>query len=273
MSEAFLGPPGTFTHQAALELCGGEILPVPDAATLFRQLDTGEVDGGVLPFDNTVNGPVMPTVDAVLQDEGVRIAGDLVLGISFDAFTTGTGDPTVAVSHPHALAQVRRFVADRGLDTRAVASTAAACEQLVDGEVAIAPAICGELYGLHRIAAAVEDNSVAWTHFLRFTKAEGEEPEVPGATGSLFVLRPERNIPGILRRILTPLEDGGLNLNNVITRPVAHSPGEYVFVLSVEGDLGGSVIDDLLHHWRDELHCSSRHLGRLTRRRAAGEDR
>jgi len=268
----FLGPEGTFAHQAALELApSADLAPYADAATLFREMERGDCAGGVLPMDNTVNGPVMPTVDALLAHEGISIFDDCVLTVSFDAFAVGdpgAGPATVVVSHPHALAQCRDYVTALGLTTRAVGSTAAACEHLVPGEIALAAPICGDLYPVRRVALGVEDNALALTHF-GLCKEGRPDPAVDTATGDVFVLRPSKNVPGILHDILAPLRDHDLNLFNIITRPVATSPGEYVFVLFLEGVLPQSTISELQEIW-DSAHCDGRWLGPLTRRRVGG---
>ena len=264
----FLGPEGTFTHQAALELApSADLAPYADAATLFRDIEQRACVGGVLPMDNTVNGPVMPTVDALLEHEDISLFDDCVLAVSFDAFAVGDpdADPArVVVSHPHGLAQCRDYISSLGLPTRAVGSTAAACENLVPGEVALAAPICGDLYRVRRVAEGVEDNALALTHFGLFKQGR-PDPAVDTATGDVFVLRPNHNVPGILHDILAPLRDHDLNLFNIITRPVATSPGEYVFVLFLDGVLPQSTISELQQIW-GRAHADGRWLGPLTRR-------
>jgi prephenate dehydratase len=233
-------------------------------------LRSGDCAAGVLPIDNTVNGPVMPTVDAVLAHEDISIVDDCVLAVSFDAFSVDIPDadpPTVVVSHPHALAQCRDYVRSLGLPTRAVGSTAAACENLAPGEIALAAPICGGLYPVRRVAAGVEDNALALTHFGLFRQGPPDAAAAT-ATGDVFVLRPSRNVPGILHDVLAPLRDHDLNLFNIITRPVATSPGEYVFVLFLDGVLPQSTISELGAIW-EGAHCDGRWLGPLTRRRIA----
>ncbi len=276
MSEriGFLGPEGTFTHQAAHELApSADLAPYTDAAALFQDMEGGACAAGVLPMDNTVNGPVMPTVDALLSHEGISIFDDCVLAVSFDAFAVGDPDAdpaTVVVSHPHGLAQCRDYISSLGLATRAVGSTAAACENLVPGEIALAAPICGGLYPVRRVAVGVEDNALALTHFGLFRPGR-PDPALDTATGDVFVLRPNHNVPGILHDILAPLRDHDLNLFNIITRPVATSPGEYVFVLFLDGVLPQSTITELQEVW-GRAHADGRWLGPLTRRRVSGLD-
>lgn len=256
----YLGPRGTFTHQAALDLAGdAELVPVAETVELMRQVVRGELAACVLPMDNTVNGPVMPTLDAVLRHDEVVLRADLRLPVTFDAYALDDR-PQVVVSHPHALAQCQDYVASLGVPTRAVTSTAAAVEELGPGEVALAAPVCGSLYDVPVLARGVEDNAVASTHFGLFGTGA---PGGASGRGHLFVLRPERNAPGVLFRLLQPLADRGVNMSNLITRPVAGSPGEYVFILFVEGTVPPAVIAELLALWDQAAGCRARHVGPL----------
>lgn len=255
----YLGPQGTFTHQAALELApDAELVPVADTGELMDGVVDGAFDGCVLPMDNTVNGPVMPTLDAMLRHEQVVLRGDLRMPITFDAYALDE-DHRVVVSHPHALAQCQGFISRLGVPSRAVTSTATAVEELAPGEVALAPTVCARLYDVPVVARGVEDNAVAFTHFGLFGTGE---PATAGH-GHLFVLRPEHNAPGVLFRLLGPLAERGVNLSNLITRPVAESPGEYVFILFVDGALSTGAVAGLLELWDQEAGCRARHVGAL----------
>lgn len=232
MSIGYLGPEGTFTHAAARELCpGGDLVPVPTQGQAIEQVEGGLLDGAVVPIDNSVNGVVLPTWDALLATTQSRIVADTLTPVTFNAYTRSADDaPTAVVSHPHALAQCAGYVASLGVPTRTASSTAEACANLAPGEVAIAAPVCAELYPVVTIAEKVEDAAGAVTHFglvARDEKAPGEQ-----RWASVIAALPMRNAPGSLAALLAPLSDLGCNLENIVARPLRGAP-DYVFLLFV----------------------------------------
>lgn len=282
----FLGPPGTFTHQAARLLCPeAELVAGSGAEELLGRVVSGAAAGAVLPFDNTVNGPVLPTIDAILQTPATAVVADTTVAVSFDALARpgGTG-PSVVVSHPHALAQCRRFVTERGLSTRPADSTAEACADLRAGEVALAPSICADLYDLHPLATGVEDVPGAVTHVVRVGVQQAVAPGVadersrPSGPEPVLVLGvlPDNNRPGVLASLLRPIAQRGYSLTNILTRPLPTAPGTYVFVLFVQGLAAGPGLDAVLRDISD-LGAASSVLGTVRTRAPAdtgsGRDR
>lgn len=261
---AFLGPLGTFTHQAAVALRpDAELAPVDSAAEAFEQVADGAASWAVVPIDNSVNGVVVPTLDALLQRPQLSIVDSAVLPISFDAFTRDPGvPPQVVVSHPHGLAQCRRWIAERGLATREASSNAAACRDLGPGEIGIGPSICGEIYDLHTVDRAVEDHADAFTQFA-LVSADRLPVAADGDAGLLVALLPDRNEPGILRRLLGVLEDRGVNMTNLVTRPVPATPGIFEFLLFLSGTFTGDDFEAMRADW-SEQGGTARALGRIT---------
>ncbi len=261
---AYLGPSGTFTHQAVLALRPGvDAVPVANQAEALDAVTSAEVDHAVLPIDNSVNGVVVPTLDALLQRPGLSIVDSAVVPISFDAFVRDRAvAPRVVVSHPHALAQCRGWIEGRGLAMREASSTAAACRDLDPGEIGIGPAICGELYGLHTEAEAVEDNQAAHTQFALVSA--GRLPvAASGDDGLLVTLLPDHNEPGILRRLLGVLEDRRVNMTNLVTRPVPATPGQFVFVLFLSGAFSVEDFASMREEWTS-LGAAARAVGRIS---------
>lgn len=239
MTVGYLGPEGTFTHAAARELCSDdELVPVESQAAATAALEEGRFDGVVLPIDNSVNGVVLPTWDAILESEDAVIVGDTTIAVTFDVYTADPDiEPRVAVSHPHALAQTAQWIKERGLSPKVSSSTAAACQGLQPGEVAIAAPICGEMYPVTRIARGVEDISGAATQFALIRRQGAGPALTPVSERSIAVLAvvPDVNRPGALLEVLRPIAAAGLNLVTVVTRPIAHSDNEFMFILFVQG--------------------------------------
>lgn len=264
MNVTFLGPSGTFTHQAVVSLRpDAEAVPALDAAEALDAVAGGAASYAVLPIDNSVNGVVVPTLDGLLARAELSIVDSVVLPISFDAWTRDPGvPPTVVVSHPHGLAQCRGWIEARGLPTREAASTAAACRDLVPGEIGIGPRICGALYDLTAVAEAVEDNATAYTQFA-LVSASRLPVRADGDGGLLVSLEPDDNVPGILRRLLGTLEDRGINMSNLVTRPVPSRPGIYLFLLFLSGSFTADDFESMRAEW-SRLGATARALGRIS---------
>ncbi len=260
---AYLGPSGTFTHQATVALRpDDDAVPVGSAADALGAVEVGEAAYAVLPIDNSVNGVVVPTLDGLLDRSQLSIVDSVVLPISFEAYTRDPAvAPHVVVSHPHALAQCRAWIEDRGLPTREASSTAAACRDLGPGEIGIGPAICGALYDLRPVASAVEDNHAAYTQFA-LVSASALPVEGDGDEGLLVTLLPEANVPGILRRLLGVLEDRDVNMSNLVTRPVPATPGIYTFLLFLSGSFTADDFFAMRAEW-EALGASARAVGRI----------
>ncbi|GAA4704324.1 prephenate dehydratase [Promicromonospora umidemergens] len=247
MAIGYLGPEGTFTHAAARELRpGADLVALTTQAQAIALVEDGSIEGAVVPVDNTVNGVVLPTWDALLGTTASRIVADTLVPVTFNAYAlTGDVVPEVVVSHPHALAQCARYVSSLGVPSRAASSTAEACASLAPGEVAIAAPVCAELYPVATIATKVEDGAGAITQFGVVSR-DDVRPTTDRWT-TVFAALPERNAPGSLAALLTPLASLGCNLENIVARPLRGSV-DYVFLLFVtdlDQDREASALDSL----------------------------
>lgn len=260
----YLGPEGTFTHQAALActgaggpdaLRGAELVPLATVADICAQVASDDVEAGVVAIENTVEGYVVPSLEAIMGATNVIAVDEVVLGISFDAFARpdATDEFTEVAAHPHGLAQCSGFVARSGLTPVSATSNAAACRDLTVRQLALGPAICGELYGLRTHARAVEDFHGARTRFLLLTQrtpardaADGPPAAValdprnrrderpPAGWRTMLAVTPHLTGPGVLARITQAFGAAGVNLSSLITRPLKAQEGKYVFVLTAD---------------------------------------
>ncbi|KON72701.1 prephenate dehydratase [Cellulosimicrobium cellulans] len=264
----YLGPEGSFTHQAAAVWCADHADSRADrsaglaarttVADVFAGVAAGELARGVVAIENTVEGYVVPSLDAIVGSATVVAVDEVVLDISFDAFVRpGHGELTEVTAHPHGLAQCQEFVRRTGLAPLAASSNAAACRDAGSHQVALGPTICGELYGLETFERAVEDFAGARTRFLVLApRAEATTAlEVARARGdgpwrTMLAVTPVVTGPGVLARITRSFGERGVNLSSLITRPLKAVAGTYVFVLTVDGAPWDApvraVLDDLV---------------------------
>ena len=260
----YLGPEGSFTHQAAAawSAAHGEdartLAALPTVADVFAGVAAGDVARGVVAIENTVEGYVVPSLDAIVGSATVVAVDEVVLDISFDAFVRpGHGELTEVAAHPHGLAQCQGFVRRAGLRPVPASSNAAACRDAGPHQVALGPTICGELYALETLERAVEDFAGARTRFLVLApRAEAtgvlararDAGEAPWRT--MLAVTPVVTGPGVLARITRSFGERGVNLSSLITRPLKAVAGTYVFVLTVDGAPWDApvraVLDDLV---------------------------
>lgn len=234
---AYLGPQGSYCHQAARERFGAatELVPCPTIAEIFSAVDRGEVEAGVVPMENSGEGAVGATQDALLGTSS-WVCGEVYLPIRHSLLAKTTQGPIrVLYSHPQALGQCRHWLATRlpGAKWVEVASTAEGARRAAKekGAAALASPWAAKIYGLKIRHRDVQDHPGNSTRFLVL----GQEP-VPSTgrdkTSLLFTL-PHR--AGALHRALGVFSSKGLNLLKVESRPAPGKPWEYVFFVDVGG--------------------------------------
>ena len=273
---AYLGPEGTFTHEAALgwvsTLAQGpsrlavELVPLATVADVYAQVASGEVSYGVVAIENSVEGYVVPSLDAIVAAQDVVAVDEAFVTITFDAFALpdDDGPATQVSSHPHGLAQCQTFITTHSLTTVPATSNAAACRDIVPGQLALAPRICGDLYGLRTHSRSVEDFHGARTRFLLITSREsaveagaaglvravGDATGAPATWRTMLAITPHVTGPGVLARITDAFGSLGVNMSSLITRPIKSLESRYVFIVTVDGAPWDaplrSVLDGLL---------------------------
>jgi prephenate dehydratase len=246
---AYLGPEGTFSHQAAIDVAapGDELVPLSTAPEVVRAVEAGRAAAGVVAFENSLQGPVSENLDEILAGHRCLIAGERVLAVSFALFRTPGDEAPLAgvVSHPFALLQCSGFIQSRGLETAESTSTAAACRELAaaprPGWGAIGPRVAGEQAGLVAVEEGIEDADRAET---RFVVLRASCPPPTGRDRSAFALVPRSDEPGSLVRLLQEFSVRGINLTAIKSRPTKVTLGEYVFFIECEGHIADALLRD-----------------------------
>lgn len=238
---AYLGPEGSFTHEAATGWSGPEtsLVPLRTVPEVFAAVASGEASHGVVAIESSVEGYVVPSLDAIVSAPEVVAVDEAFVSITFDAFVLpgSTDVPRQATAHPHGLAQCQGFVDSHGLLAVPASSNAAACRDIQPGQVALGPPLCGALYGLTTWQRAVEDFAGARTRFLLLTRRDEVEVgsgDESTAWRSMLAITPHLTGPGVLARITAAFGARGVNMSSLITRPVKALEGRYVFILTVD---------------------------------------
>ncbi|MEJ5921750.1 prephenate dehydratase [Bifidobacterium thermophilum] len=249
----YLGPQGSFTHQAAVSashaLAGLSAGIVPTAESTVPEIMTHVRDGdgwGVIAWENNVEGYVVPNLDMMIDADDVVGFAHVGVDVAFDAFVpSGSLDrgvtPGEATAHPHGLAQCQRFIARHHLALMPATSNAAACRDVRDGQVALGPSICGELYHLDTLERDVQDYHGARTEFLVLARRDDAPALMAHAKAdghtefeTIIAFIPLSTGPGVLANLLDVLRDAGLNMTSFISRPIKGHAGTYSFVAAVD---------------------------------------
>ncbi len=255
---AFLGPEGTFSHQAVLQCLGSQVrlVPCPNLTEVYFQVQSGQCPLALVPLENSLQGGIGQSCDLFLE-YNVHIIGEHISRISHCLM----GSPDllnqdgslksqairIVTSHPQPLAQCGGWLRTHLVNAvpEAAASTAAAARRALQepGVAALGHISLADSLGLTVLARAVEDMPNNWTRFA--VLAPGKfTPAVPAAgpikSSLLFNVQDE---PGALARILALLAQGGVNLDKLESRPWRGQPmpetsgWKYVFFADTSCDL------------------------------------
>ena len=247
---SYLGPEGTFTHQAARDLArdGEELVPLGSVRDVVQSVESGGAAAGVVAFESSLEGPVPANLDELLlKTSRCMIAGERVLPVSFTLYRTpGDESPLKGVtSHAFGLVQCSRFIEDSGVQSEEATSTAGACRDLADspreGWGAIGPPLVGETYGLRAERDHIEDDERGAT---RFVLLRTSCPEPTGKDRSAFAFRPSHDEPGSLVRLLQEFALRDINLTAIKSRPTKELLGEYIFYIECEGHISEPHLRD-----------------------------
>ncbi|MBE0476420.1 MAG: prephenate dehydratase [Coriobacteriia bacterium] len=240
---AFLGPAGTFTEEALLSLGLPGVEPVPCASIedVFAAVESGDAARGIVPIENSVEGSVNATLDALAFDSSAIIQQELVLDIRH-ALMAAPGvrlsDVTAVVSHPQATAQCRRWLADNlpGRPVVAANSTAEAVQRAVSepGLAAVGTRLAAELYGAVVLEPSVEDYAGNQTRFVVIGREVMRRTGDDKTSLALFI---RADKPGALLMILSEFAYGEINLTKIQSRPTKKALGEYMFFVDLQGHL------------------------------------
>ncbi|MFO0902936.1 MAG: prephenate dehydratase [Pirellulales bacterium] len=235
---AYLGPPHSYSHQAAVSFFGTsvEYAPVATIASVFAELNRGHVDYGLVPLENSTDGRVADTLDTFARLP-IRICGEVPLRIHHNLLAKCPRHEIVEVySKPQALSQCRDWLAKQlpGARLVEITSTAAAAQVACDkpGAAAVASQQAGKHYGLNVVAANIEDRGNNVTRFAVI--GGGETPRRTGRdkTSLMFEL-PHR--PGALADAMLVFKKGRLNLTWIESFPAPSTEREYLFFVEFEG--------------------------------------
>jgi prephenate dehydratase len=235
MQTVTLGPSGTYSHRAARAVTNGDIAFAESVRGIVDAVAEGRADHGVVPIENSIEGSVTETLDALAATD-LAVVREVVTPIRH-ALLAQQPDFDAVASHPQALAQCRGFLDENHPDAerRTVASTARGVELArEDASVAAIAHPDARSDDLDVIAADVQDRASNATRFF-VVAPPGERSDAGGK--SSFVVYPNANYPGLLLELLEPFADRDINLSRVESRPSGERLGDYLFHVDVAAGL------------------------------------
>lgn len=247
MKIAYLGPEGTFTQQAALKHFGHAVQCQSQGsiADVFREVEAGGANFGVVPVENSTEGVITHTLDSFVGSN-LHICGEVALRIHHHFLLKkellkpallegGALKPVRVYSHAQSLAQCRQWLDANwpGIERIAVSSNAEAARraQEEEGAAAIASEAAAELYDLSIATANIEDMPDNTTRFLII----GQQTTEISGDDKTSLLIASKNEPGALYHLLAPFHEEGVSLTRIETRPSKSGTWNYMFFIDLEG--------------------------------------
>lgn len=269
MKIAFQGRRGAYSESAGYHLFGERVSvhPVDTFEEIYQLVQSGEVQGGVIPIENSTAGSILDNYDLLLKYR-LPIVSEVKLQIEHCLMAlsgTSIADLRKVYSHPQALAQCSQFFHENPHAERvAFFDTAGSAEEIathrLHGVGAIASRFAAEHYGLEVLREPMAN--LPGNNFTRFFGIQAQKPQIPttGFVKSSYAFAPVANEAGVLYRCLGCFANRGINLVRIESRPRTGTPWEYVFYLDVEGDPTTSPLAEAIQEL-SKLSALLVHLG------------
>jgi prephenate dehydratase len=259
---AYLGPEGTFTEAALLQMTAAGLVPDHGPAALRRlpfesmvaALDAvreGAADYACVPIENSIDGSVMPTLDSLAIGSALQIFGETTLDVAFTiAVKPGraAGDVFTLAAFPVAAAQVRQWLSANlaAAELRPAYSNADAARQVGEGhaDAAVTSPLAAAHWGLAALADGIVDEPNARTRFV-LVGLPGAPSVRTGADRTSVVLRID-NVPGALLAALAEFGIRGIDLTRIESRPTRIELGTYLFFVDCFGHIDDSPVAEAL---------------------------
>lgn len=258
LTVAYLGPKGTWTHQAAIKKFGHSITYSPQAnfADVFDQVARRKVHYGVVPIENSTEGAISHTLD-LFVDSPLQICAQIMLRIENGLMASiPREDIKTLYSHPQVFGQCKNWILrnfpDAGLVEVSSTTKAAALarDNAADGAAALGGKLAAELNDLTMLEESIQDSSTNTTRFLVI----GEKTCPATGNDRTSILFSIRDRPGSLVKALQSFDKLNVNMSKIESRPSKQRDWEYIFYVDLAGHCTEPAVGDALLEL--EKHCS-----------------
>lgn len=254
----FFGPEATFTHQALLTLAeaDAELVPFATVAAALDGVRNGAVTHALVPIENSVEGGVSSTLDALAVGEPLVVVREILVPVRFVLAArpgTALADVRRVSTHPHAQAQCRRWLVEHlptadylpGLSTAAAAAGLGCGQEAAGYDAALCAPIAAERHGLAVLAEDVADTPDAVTRFVLVSPPAPPPPPTRSDKTSVVVFQADDHTGGLLE-LLEQFSTRGINLTRIESRPTGGTLGRYSFSIDCEGHIAEARVADAL---------------------------
>lgn len=260
---AYLGPPGTFTEEALDKFIKNpdqiKKIPCTTVVEVIKSVDRGQVDEGLVPIENSIEGSVNITQDILAFESEAKIIGEVSIPIKHSLIgkkKIKLKDIRKVISHPHATVQCRKFLSANLKDVELIAanSTAEAVKILKKENydiAAIGTKTAAKIYGMEIIENDIEDNKDNRTRFV-FIGNKIQPKTGNDKTSIVCFLKEDK--PGSLYNILKEFASRNINLTRLESRPAKKNLGDYVFMIDLEGHIHDDNIFEAIEVLRRSVY-------------------
>lgn len=239
----YLGPEGTFSQMAAIKYANSlnreyVLMPFSKIPSVIKAVDNGEIDEGVVPFENSIEGTVNYTIDSLIFDVNLFIKSEIVIPVSHNLMTRpqcAGRRPKKIFSHPQSLAQCKKYLEENYPDVETIqvlsnSEAAKIVSQSNDDYFAISTQSAADIYSLQIVDSGIQDKSHNETRFFAVTKQDTCNVE----EGKTSVVFSTCHRPGELYRALDILSIWDINMTKIESRPMKDHLGTYIFYVDIE---------------------------------------
>jgi prephenate dehydratase len=255
-SYAFLGPVGTFTEMALSQIKhskGANQVPVNHVAEAIELVLSRKVDRAVIPVENSIEGGVSATLDALAGTEKIRIYGEYLVPVTFNLVArpgTKLSDIKTIATHPVSYAQTRKWLLKKlpkhvHLPSTSTASAASDLLEKDFADAAIAAPTITNQFKLKALAKNIGENKQAQTRFIQIGLL-GDLPSPTGADKTSVIVELPTDGPGSLLEMLEQFATRGVNLIRIESRPIGDRLGRYRFNIDTEGHVLDESVGEAL---------------------------
>lgn len=257
LTVAYLGPELTFTHQASLRKFGASVkyLSCDSISEVFREVEKGNADYGVVPIENSIEGAINHTLD-MFMDSGLAICSEIYFPIKHSLLYRKPNLKGIEkiYSKPEVFGQCRKWIEKNLPMARLVeASSTAKAAEIAAGHskyACIASELAAERYGLKVLASSIQDSATNVTRFLEI----GNEMSKASGRDKTSIMFSVKDRPGILHDMLGIFKKYGINLTKIESRPSKIRLWKYYFFVDMDGHAENPHVKKALRELERRCH-------------------
>lgn len=249
---AFLGPQGTFSHEAA-SLLSDNLISYCSIQSVMDAVERGECRYGLVPIENSIEGPVSLTLDSLIHNFDLKIRNEIIIPINHNllaASDISVDEVENVYSHAQALGQCQPYLERHNMVAHYTLSTAAAAKHVAETgkDAAIGTLKAAELYDLKVIDTNIQEN---YNNETRFVVLDTEDSPITGNDKTSISFSLFEDKPGGLYELLGYFASENINLTKIESRPSKEGLGHYIFFVDLEGHRLDENIAKILNNLED----------------------